>query len=51
MRVVFEDSRVAPAILTFLRDTRVGKMASLAPRGVAEEDSESEGEEGGPGSP
>ena len=46
MRVMFGDSRAAPAILTFLRDTRVGRMASLAPRGVEEEDSESEGGEG-----
>ena len=52
VRAMFEDSRAAPAILTLLRNTRVGKMASLAPRGENWwEDSESEGEEGGPGPP
>ena len=39
--------------LTFLRDTRVGRMISVAPRGEerAEEELESEGEEDGPGPP
>ena len=39
--------------LTFLLDTRVGRMISVAPRGEewAEEELESEGEEDGPGPP
>ena len=55
VRVMFGDSKATLAVLTFLRDTRVGSMASLAPRGEEwwgkEEDSESEREEGGPGPP
>ena len=55
VRAMFGDSRAAPAVLTFLRDTRVGKMASLSPRGQnwreGERDSQSEGEEAGPGPP
>ena len=53
VRAVFGDSRATPAVLTFLRDTRVGKMVSLAPwdEWREEEDSESEGEEAGPGPP
>ena len=54
-RAMFGDGRATPAVLTFLRDTRVGRMASLAPREEEwwgeEENSESEGEEGGPGPP
>ena len=52
---MFGDQRATPAVLTFLRDTQVGKMVSLATRGEnwweEDEDSESEGEEGGPGPP
>jgi hypothetical protein len=33
VRVIFRDRRATPAVLTFLRDTRVGGMISLAPRG------------------
>ena len=55
VRAMFGDQRAIPAVLTFLRDTRVGRMFSLAPRGEnwweEDEDSESEGEEGGPGPP
>ena len=55
VRATFNDPRATPAVLTFLRDTRVGRMFSLAPRGEnwceEGEDSESEGEEGGPGPP
>ena len=55
VRVMFGDKRAAPAVLTFLRDTRVGRMVSVAsaPRGDEwwgkEEDDGSEGEERGPG--
>lgn len=31
VRRMFEDVRATPAVLSFLRDTRVGKMATLAP--------------------
>ena len=56
VRAMFGDQRATPEVLTFLRDTRVGKMISLAPRGEnlweeEEGSSESEGEEGGPGPP
>ena len=60
VRLMFEDVRAAPAVLSFLRDTRVGQMVSLGPRGEegeedgndsGREDDESEGEEGGPGPP
>ena len=54
-RTMFGDQRATPAMLTFLRDTRLGRMLALAPRGEnwldGDEDSESEGEEGGPGPP
>lgn len=32
MRVMFGDKRAAPAVLTFLRDTRVGRMVLTIPR-------------------
>ena len=53
VRAMFGDQRATPAVLTFLRGTRVGRVISLAPRGENwwEEDSESEGEEGGPSPP
>ena len=60
VRLMFDDVRAAPAVLSFLRDTRVGQMVSMHPRGEEEEedgddsggeDDESEGEEGGPGPP
>ena len=40
VRLMFNDVRAAPAVLSFLRDTRVARMISLAPRGEegAEED-------------
>ena len=52
VRLMFDGVRAAPAVLT-LRDTRVGRMISLALRGGegAEEETEREGEEGGPGPP
>ena len=31
VRVMLGDNRATPAVLTFLRDTRVGRMVSLAP--------------------
>ena len=51
LRSMFDDVRVTPAVLTFLRDTRVGRIISLAPREDEEEGEEedSEGEEGGQG--
>ena len=49
--LMFDDVRATPAVLSFLRDTQVGRMASLAPRGDEGEGEESEGEEGGLGSP
>ena len=53
VQLMFDGVRAAPAVLTFLRDTWVGRMISLAPRGGegAEEETESEEEEGGPGPP
>ena len=64
IRRLFRDPRATPALLDFLRDTRVGRMLGLALYGVmkedlgrevelwAEEESlESEGEEGVPGPP
>ena len=55
VRAMFGDQRATPAVLTFLRDIWVRKMVWLAPRGEnwweEDEDSESEGEEGGPGPP
>ena len=56
VRLLFDDARAAPAVLSFLRDTRLGRMVSVASlrerwagEGVREADSE--GEEGGPGPP
>ena len=57
VRLLFDDIRAAPAVLTFLRDTRVGRVVTQALRrrrerargGVA--DREGEGDEGGPGPP
>ena len=54
VRLMFDDVRAAPAVLTSLRDTRMGKMISLVPRGgerAEETETESAGEEGGPGPP
>ena len=57
VRAIFGDSRATPVVLTFLRDTRVRRVACLAPReegwpGEEEEsESESEGEEGRLGAP
>ena len=54
VRAMFGDSRAVPAVLTSLRSTRVARMVSLDLRGEnwrEEEDSESEGEEGGPSPP
>ena len=53
VRLMFDDVQAAPAVLTFLWDTRVGRMISLVPRGGerADEDTESEGEEGRPDPP
>ena len=54
VRVMFGDKRAAPTVLTFLRDARVGRRVSGAPRGNelwSEEESDSDGEEGGPGPP
>ena len=52
VRAMFGDQRATPAVLTFLGDTRVGRMVSLAPRGeIGWEEDSSEGEEGGPGPP
>ena len=49
LRTMFDDPRAAPAVLTFLRDTKVGMMISLRPR--EEEGEEVESEEGGLGPP
>ena len=57
MRLLFDDVRAAPAVLTFLRDTRVGRIVPQALRrkreGEAnrEVDREGGGDEGGPGPP
>ena len=60
VRVMIGDKIATPVILTFLRDPRVGKMFSLAPRVeqfslggvmVGEEKDDSEGENGRPGEP
>ena len=53
VRLMFDDVRAAPAVLTFLRDTRVGRVITVAPRGEEREveETESEGEKGGPGPP
>ena len=55
VRAISGDQRATPAVLAFLRDTRVRRMISLAPRGEnwweEEGSSENEGVEGGPGPP
>ena len=51
MWTMFDDVSATPAVFTFLRDTRVGRMFSLTPREVEEGEEESDGEEGGPGPP
>ena len=64
VRRLFRDPRATPALLDFLRDTRVGRLPGLAMYGVMEEDSggeielwaeeessENEGEEGGSAPP
>ena len=49
VRAMFGDQRATPAVLTFLRDTRVGRMVSGTPRGEEwGEEEDSEGEEAGP---
>ena len=47
-RVMFGDKRATPAVLKFLRDTRMGRTASLSPRdeGWWGEEEDGEGEEG-----
>ena len=40
--LLFRDTRATPAVLEFLRDTRVGRMPGLALLGVQEEESELE---------
>ena len=56
VRLMFDDVRAAPAVLSFLRETRVGRMVPLALREewrgedmVREVDGE--GKEGEPGPP
>ena len=57
VRLLFDDVRAAPAVLTFARDTRMGRSVPQALRrrreGAAgrEVDREGEGDEGGPGPP
>lgn len=51
VRAMFDDVRATPAVLTFLRDTRVGRMISMAPREGEGGEEDSEGQEGGPGPP
>ena len=65
VRLLFEDQRATPAVLHFLRETKVGRVVTLAPPEVEweeeleevnlwleeEEGQESENEEGGPGPP
>ena len=52
VRMLFQDDRAAPAVLSFLRETRVGKMAKMAhPEEEVGEEREEEGEEGSPGPP
>ena len=48
----FQDDRETPAVLTFLREAKVGRMINLAPPEEEEgEGREGEEEEGGPGPP
>ena len=50
--MLFQDDRATPAVLTFLRETKVGKMINLTPPEEEErEEREEEGEEGGPDPP
>ena len=55
VRLLFDDVRAAPAVLIFLRDTRVGRIVPQAPRRrMAGQDGrkvDREGDEGGPGPP
>ena len=51
VRAMFQNQRATPAVLTFLRDTRVGRMVSVTPQGDGRREKDSEGEEGGPGPP
>ena len=57
VRLLFDDVRAAPAVLTFLPDTRVGRIVPQALRRKREKemgrevDREREGDEGGPGPP
>ena len=56
VRLMFDDVRAAPAVLSFLRDTQVGGVVPLAPRGGwgAEDTSrevDGKGAKGGPGPP
>ena len=55
VRPLFDDVRAAPAVLTFLRDTRIGRIVPQALRrrrvGEIGREVNREGEEGGPGPP
>ena len=51
VRAMFDDPRATPAVLTFPRDTKVGRMISQRPREVEGEGEKNDGEEGGPGEP
>ena len=55
VRLLFDDARAAPAVLTFLRDTRVGRIVSQALRrkreGKIGREVDREGGEAGPGPP
>ena len=56
VRLMFDDVHAVPAMLTFLRDTRVGKMVPLARREEwrgedTSREVDREGGEGGPGLP
>ena len=55
VRLIFDDVRAAPAVLTFLRDTRIGKIVPQVLRRRREGESgrkvDKEGEEDGPGPP
>ena len=55
VRLLFDDMCAAPAVLTFLRDTRIGKIVPRALRrrreGEIGREVDREGEEGRPGPP
>ena len=66
VRGLFQDPRATPAVLDFLRDTKVGKMPGLELHGIQEDElgrevelwaedgeasDEDQEEEGGPGPP